>query len=70
MRAFMVLAALVLLSGCSTIIEGTTQELVINTAPEGANCAIEREGQVVGRVNPTPGGLTVNGTFISSSDRA
>lgn len=56
------IAALVLLTGCSSIIEGTSQELVINTAPEGANCAVERQGNVIGRVNPTPGGITVKKT--------
>ena len=53
------LASVLLLPACSSIVEGTSQELVINTTPEGANCALEREGQVIGRVNPTPGGITI-----------
>lgn len=53
------LAAVVGLSACSTIVEGTSQELIVNTTPEGADCALKREGQVIGRVNPTPGGITV-----------
>lgn len=60
MKKFMLLAASVAsLSACSSIVEGTSQELVINTVPEGANCALIREGQVIGRVSETPGGITV-----------
>lgn len=59
MKKFTVLLVLMLLPACSSIVEGTSQELVINTTPEGANCALEREGQVIGRINPTPGGITI-----------
>lgn len=59
MKKFIMLAAVSVLAGCSTIIEGTSQELVINTTPEGADCALEREGQVIGRVSETPGGITI-----------
>lgn len=56
------LAAMALLSACSTISDGTTQEIVINTNPEGANCALMREGVAVARVNPTPGAATIQKT--------
>lgn len=59
MKKFILLATVVGLSACSSIIEGTSQELIINTSPEGADCALQREGQIIGRVNPTPGGITV-----------
>lgn len=59
MKKIILLAAALGLSACSSIVEGTSQELVINTNPEGANCALIRENQVVGRVNPTPGGITI-----------
>lgn len=59
MNKFIITAAVLLLSACSSIVEGTSQELVINTTPEGANCELEREGQIIGRVNPTPGGITI-----------
>ena len=60
MKKFILLAAsVVALSACSSIVEGTSQELVINTTPPGANCALEREGQVIGRVSETPGGITI-----------
>ena len=58
-----VLAAVSLfLSGCSSIIEGTTQEVFINTNPAGAACDFLREGQRIGRVDPTPGAETVKKT--------
>ncbi|MFY8095703.1 MAG: hypothetical protein ACOVN0_19660 [Niveispirillum sp.] len=56
------LAAVALLSACSTISDGTTQEIVVNTNPEGANCALMREGVAVARVNPTPGAATIQKT--------
>jgi len=62
MKKFVLLAAIAALAGCSSIIEGTSQELIVNTTPEGANCELQRENQVIGRVNPTPGGITVKKT--------
>ena len=56
------LALLPLLGACSSIIEGTTQEIVVNTTPKGADCALYREGRVIGRVNPTPGAEVVEKT--------
>ena len=54
--------ALLLLSGCSCIIEGTTQELMVNTNPPGADCGFEREGLNIARVSPTPGAATIKKT--------
>lgn len=51
-----------LLSACSTISDGTTQEIVVNTNPEGANCALMREGVAIARVNPAPGAAMVQKT--------
>lgn len=53
------MTAVAALSACSSIVEGTSQELIINTTPEGANCALQREGQTIGRVSETPGGITI-----------
>ncbi len=62
MGRLLIVASLFLVSACSSIVEGTSQEIVINTVPEGADCALEREGQVIGRVNPTPGAVTIKKT--------
>lgn len=59
MRLLSVFILAILLSGCSSIVEGTSQEIVVNTTPDGANCAFLREGQVIGRINPTPGAVTI-----------
>lgn len=56
------IVALLALTGCSSIIEGTSQEIMVNTTPEGADCALEREGYVIGRINPTPGAVTIKKT--------
>jgi hypothetical protein len=37
------------LTGCASVISGTSQEITINTTPAGADCQILREGKVVGR---------------------
>ena len=50
------------LTACSSIIEGTSQEIVINANPSGADCALEREGIVIAHVNPTPGAATIKKT--------
>jgi len=51
-----------LLSACSSIIEGTSQEIMVNTNPAGANCSLEREGLSIARVDPTPGAATIKKT--------
>ncbi len=50
------------LSACASIIEGTSQEIMVNTNPTGADCALEREGSVIARVNPTPAATTIKKT--------
>lgn len=62
MKTIILLAAVAALSACSSIIEGTSQELIVNTTPAGADCALKREGYVIGRINPTPGAVTVKKT--------
>lgn len=45
----------VALAGCATVFEGTSQEITVNTNPEGALCVFERQGLEVGRIASTPG---------------
>jgi hypothetical protein len=49
-----------LCAGCSTIIEGTTQEVYVNTNPAGAACKFMREGRQVATI--TPGAAVVQKT--------
>ena len=62
MKKLMLLGLCLIVANCSSIVEGTSQEIVINTSPEGANCALERENVVIGRVDPTPGAVVVKKT--------
>jgi hypothetical protein len=50
------------LSACSSIIEGTSQEIAINTNPPGADCSLDRQGVSIAHVNPTPGTATIKKT--------
>jgi hypothetical protein len=55
-QAIAAVAALgVALAGCATVFEGTSQEITVNTNPEGAVCAFDRQGLEVGRIASTPG---------------
>lgn len=56
------LLTLVTLGACSSIVDGTSQEIVVNTNPPGANCSLEREGVSIARIDPTPGAATVKKT--------
>jgi hypothetical protein len=56
------IASLLFLTGCASIIEGTSQEITINTNPPGADCSLNRQGVSIGHVNPTPGAITIKKT--------
>jgi hypothetical protein len=62
MRNALILAAMAALAGCATIMEGTSQEIMVNTTPAGASCTLNREGQVIGKIYPTPGAVVVKKT--------
>jgi hypothetical protein len=53
---------LVLLSGCSSIIEGRSQQIMVNTNPEGAMCRFERNGGNIGTLGPTPSSIYIEKT--------
>jgi hypothetical protein len=50
------------LGACSSIIEGTNQEITVNTNPPGADCNLMRQGTSIARVNPTPAAATIQKT--------
>jgi len=62
MKNYIALIAITLLTACSSIIEGTSQEIVVNTNPASADCSLEREGISIARINPTPGAVTIKKT--------
>jgi hypothetical protein len=64
MKLATVLAVLCLvsLSACSSIVEGTSQPIVVSTEPPGATCNLLRGGISIGSVSPTPGTVTIDKT--------
>ncbi len=52
----------VALSACSSIVEGTSQQITVVTNPPGAACKFLRNAEILGAVNPTLGGLLVKKT--------
>lgn len=54
--------ALPCLAGCASIVEGTTQNILVNTNPPGADCGLYRQGLRIGSVMNAPGSALVNKT--------
>ncbi|MGE3769348.1 MAG: hypothetical protein AB7G06_00140 [Bdellovibrionales bacterium] len=61
-KAVVVLALVLGLPGCASIIEGTTQEILINTTPQGAQCQITRDNMAIASVMKTPEAALVERT--------
>ncbi len=53
---------LILLPACSSIIEGRSQEIMINTNPPAATCVLTRNSESLGTVGPTPGSIYIEKT--------
>jgi hypothetical protein len=62
MRIIAAVSLLAGLSACSSIVEGTSQELTVNTTPPGANCSLERQGETIAHIDSTPGKATIKKT--------
>lgn len=58
LRAVVVLAS-ILLPGCATVVEGTSQSIAVNTEPAGAACRFSQGGQMIGSITNTPGSLII-----------
>ena len=59
---FVYLVALVLLAlqtGCATVTKSANQSVTVDTRPPGAECTLEREGETLAVINPTPGAISV-----------
>lgn len=61
-KLIIVASAALALGGCSTIVDGQSQTIGVNTSPTGARCELEREGAQIGVVDPTPGTVTIEKT--------
>jgi hypothetical protein len=60
MRILLPLLLAALLPACATVTSGTSQNVSVITEPPGASCQLQRDGAVVGVVNPTPGTVNVS----------
>ena len=54
-----IVACSVLLSGCASIFEGTTQQISVNTTPAGARCTFWKNGALIGDIAATPGSVRI-----------
>ncbi len=46
-------------SACATVVGGTTQDVLVESQPSGAECKIDRLGANIGVVKPTPGRVNI-----------
>lgn len=58
MRFLTVIVALAL-GGCATIIEGTSQTIVVDVSPPNGVCDVSRQGEFLGRSTPESRAVTV-----------
>lgn len=62
MKNIILLPALILsLSSCASIIDGRSQQIAINSDPQGAECRLIRKGDIIGKVI-TPGSVYIEKT--------
>lgn len=47
-------------SACATVVGGTTQDVLVESQPPGAECKIDRSGTTIGFIKQTPGRLNVS----------
>ncbi len=59
MKKSLMLVALLALPSCASIVEGTSQDIAVNSNPECASCTITREGEVIARISCTPETVSV-----------
>jgi hypothetical protein len=62
LRAIAAFAVCVLLGACSTIIEGRSQQIFVNTNPAGADCGLYRQGVRLATIQNAPGSALIEKT--------
>lgn len=62
MKNIALILGLVALSGCASIVEGHTQQILVNTSPADASCAFVRNNEPIGVVTPTPNSIVIEKT--------
>ena len=59
MKKILQVVGALLLSGCATVVSGTSQTVAISSTPQGAYCSVSRGGGQVGAISSTPGNVSV-----------
>jgi hypothetical protein len=59
-RVILLLLLALTLPACATITSGSSQPISVISEPPGASCSLQREGSIIGIVNPTPGTIQVS----------
>ncbi len=58
-----VIASLLIgLSGCASIVDGRSEQLLVNTSPDGATCTFVRNNEPIGSLGPTPNSILIEKT--------
>jgi hypothetical protein len=55
----LLLIAAIGLGGCATVVKGTSQNISVDTNPQGATCTVTRNGSQIAVVQQTPGKVEV-----------
>jgi hypothetical protein len=62
MKNLLAIVACVLLGACSTIIEGRSQQIMVNSNPPGADCGLYRQNVRIATVQNAPGSALIEKT--------
>ena len=62
MKNLFAIAACVLLGACSTIIEGRSQQMMVNSNPPGADCGLYRQNIRIATIQNAPGSTLIEKT--------
>ena len=62
MKKLLSLLCMFIFPACATIVDGRSQEILVNTNPSGANCDVLRNGNKIATVTDTPASFTIEKT--------
>lgn len=65
LRLTALVLALATTGACATIVQGTSQNIMVITEPPGASCVLTREGVAIARVAETPAQVTIDRSHSS-----
>lgn len=61
MKKFLVVGICLLAPGCASVVDGTSQQIALNSNPPGAQCMMTRKGEIIGNTT-TPGAVLIKKT--------